>query len=100
MPTVISVAGSLTTIPAPFKPTIAINNPIPAEMAYFRLAGILFTKVSLNLNSDKIINTIPSINIAVSAIYQGSVIPLCASIGQTVYAKYAFSPIPDASAIG
>ena len=46
---------------------IAINRPIPAVIANLRFEGILFTRASLNLNSESNINMIPSINTAVNA---------------------------------
>ena len=86
-PQVTSVDWSATTMPAPFNPTMVINKPMPAEMPYFKFCGMLFTSVSLNLNSDKITKTMPSTKIAVRATCQGSFTPIPAIIGHTVYAK-------------
>ena len=90
----------LITIPAPFSPTSTINNPIPAVIPYFRLAGTSLTSFSRKLVSERRTNTIPSISTAASAIFHGSLIPALAIGMQTEKEKYAFSPIPEASATG
>ena len=73
----------------------AINNPIPPVTANFIFLGIAFTTASLTLNNDNIIKIIPSINTADNAISHET--PICPT---TVYAKYAFNPIPEAKANG
>ena len=62
------VAGLATAIPAPFRPMIVINRPIPVVIPYLRLSGISLTSFSLKFVRDRRINAIPSINTAARAI--------------------------------
>ena len=73
----------------------AINSPIPTLTAAFKFCGIALKIASRTFVADKRIKMIPSANTAVSAYSQLYPIP-----NTTVYAKYAFSPIPGASANG
>ena len=73
----------------------AMNSPIPAAIAFFRLSGMLFTIASLILKKVRRTKIIPSQNIAVSANCHECPIPI-----QTVYAKNAFRPIPAERAKG
>ena len=75
------------TMPAPFRPIKVMNSPIPAVMAYFRLAGTSLTSFSLKLHRDSKTNTIPSAKTAAKAIFQGSVTPFAARSPHTVKAK-------------
>ena len=90
-----SVASLATIKPLPLRPINAIKIPIPAVTACFILSGIELTTASRTLNSVKNINIIPSTNTAESAISQET-----PPFNTTVYAKNAFSPIPEARANG
>ena len=70
-----SVAELATVIPAPFRPMIVINRPIPAVIPYLRLSGISLTSFSLKFVRDRRMNAIPSINTAARAIVHGLLIP-------------------------
>ena len=76
--------ASVVITPAPLRPTMEMNSPMPAEMPYFRLAGTELTSVSRNLNRERTIKITPSIRMAVKATRQGSVMPISVSMGQTV----------------
>ena len=67
---VTSVESSLTTMLAPFRPTNAINSPIPAEIESRRLAGIALKIASRTLVRLKIIKMIPSTKTAAKATCQ------------------------------
>ena len=86
-----SVAGLLTTTPAPFRPIRAIKRPMPAVMASLRLDGIALITMSRSFVSDKSKKTAPSTNTAAKAVCQLYPIP-----NTTVYAKYALRPRPGA----
>ena len=74
---------------------IVINKPIPAVIPNLRLLGIWFTRLSLNLKSERSMKIIPSTKTAVKATsYEQPIAP------QTVKAKNALRPIPEASATG
>ena len=62
-----NVESLLITTPALIRAIIVINKPIPAVIPSFKLAGILFTKASLNLKSERRTKIIPSIRMAVNA---------------------------------
>ena len=89
-----SVEPPITTF-AFCNPINAINRPIPTDTAFFRLYGIASKIASRTLSSDNRIKIIPSTSTAASATFQEY--PIWST---TVYAKYAFSPIPGASANG
>ena len=74
-------------MPAPFRPMIAMNNPIPTVIPYFKFAGTSFTSFSRKLTSDNTMKIIPSNKTAASAIFHGSFMPFSASSPQTVKAK-------------
>ena len=78
-----------------WSPINAINRPMPTLTACFSVIGIALKIASRTLKHDKKIKITPSINTAASAICQEY--PYWRT---TVYAKYAFSPIPGASANG
>ena len=90
-----SVESLFTIICAPCKPTKAIKIPIPALTPFFNVLGIALKIASRTLVSESAIKTIPSAKTAISATLQSYPIA-----PHTVYAKYAFSPIPGASANG
>ncbi len=77
------------------NPINAINKPIPTDIAFFTLRGILSIMASLTFRNVKIMKIIPSRNTAVKANCQVLPIP-----STTAYVKNAFSPIPGASAKG
>ena len=83
------------TIFAFCSPMNAINRPIPTLTADFKFSGIALKIASRTFVTDNTMNTRPSTKTAASAICQLYPIPIT-----TVYAKYAFSPIPGASANG
>ena len=70
LPTVTRVASEPTTIPAFLKPISAIKKPIPAEIARFRLTGILLMIASRMLVPVRRIKITPSRKTAVSAVCQ------------------------------
>ncbi len=49
-----------------------------------RFAGTEFTRVSLNLKMERIMKMMPSTRMAVRATFQGSVMPIPATMGTTV----------------
>ena len=63
-PSSTSVSEFETVIPAPFRPMIVINRPIPAVIPYLRLSGISLTSFSLKFVRDRRMNMIPSTNTA------------------------------------
>ena len=84
-----------TTICAPCNPINAINRPIPALTPFLSVVGIALKIASRTFVSESTIKIIPSINTAISATCQEYPI-----VSHTVYAKYAFNPIPGANANG
>ena len=79
-PVSLTVANaSVVTMPAPLRPTITMNKPIPAEMPSLRFLGTLLTRVSLNLKIERMMKITPSKRIAVNATFHGSVMPCDAS---------------------
>ena len=70
-----SVASLPITIPAPLRPTIVMNRPIPAVIPNFRFFGTSFTSFSLKLQNESSTKMIPSHRTAASAIHQGSLTP-------------------------
>ena len=64
-----------TTTPAPFRPTMEMNRPIPAVMPNFRFAGMEFTRVSRNLKRDRTMKIRPSTRMAVRATFQLTPMP-------------------------
>ena len=89
------VAELATTIPAFFNPIKAMNNPIPALTANFKLVGIALIIISLKPVADIIKNIIPEANTPDNAISHLIPIPK-----HTLYAKNAFKPTPGANPIG
>ena len=87
LPRATKVEGSAETMPAPLRPTMEINRPIPAEIPYLRFAGTEFTRVSLNLKMERMTKIMPSMSIAVRATFHGSVMPISDTMGTTVKAK-------------
>ena len=73
-----SVELLATVIPAPFRPIMVINSPIPAVIPYLRLSGISLTSFSLKFVRDRRMNAIPSTNTAARAIVHGFLIPASA----------------------
>lgn len=71
-----------TIIPTFFKPTKAINRPIPADTACFIPEGMALIIVSLILVIVKIKNATPEIKTAPRAVCHGTPIP-----NTTVYVK-------------
>ena len=85
----------MAMIPAFCRPMKAMNRPMPAPIACFRVSGIAFRIHERTLVSVRIMNMIPSRKTAVSA--NCHVLPM---VRQTVNTKKAFRPIPGASAKG
>ena len=81
------------------SPMKATNRPMPAEIPFFRFAGIPLMICSRILNSDIMMKMIPSTKTAVRAMVNAFFAPP-SSPWHTVYAKYAFRPRPAESAIG
>lgn len=69
-PNITKVAGFGTMMPAFFKPTKAMNMPIPAEIAKRRFIGMLFKITSRTFRNVIRIKITPSTNIAVIAVCQ------------------------------
>src|SRR5574344_541549 len=94
-PRLTRVASFFTMTPAFCKPMNAMKRPIPAPIAFLRLAGIALTIASRRLVSVSITNIRPSIRIAVRANCQEWPRPQ-----HPVNTKNALSPIPGARAKG
>ena len=84
-----------TTICPPCNPINAINRPMPALTPFFNVVGMALKIASRTLVRERIIKIIPSKSTAIRATFQEYPI-----FPHTVNAKYAFSPIPGASANG
>ena len=105
IPTVLKLVLKLTTVTfvdslattrlAPWSPINATKRPIPTDTPFFNVVGIALNIASRTLVSESTINTSPSTNTAKSATFQ-----LYPMLPHTVYAKYALSPSPGASAKG
>ena len=89
------VAGSDTMMPALRSPMNAMKSPTPAATAAYSSDGIAATIACRRPVSVRIKNATPERNTAPSAVCHGTPMPFT-----TVYVKYAFSPMPGASAIG
>ena len=72
-----------------------MKNPIPTDTAFFKFVGMELKIASRMLNKESRIKITPSTKTAANAACHGYPIP-----STTVYAKYAFSPIPGANANG
>ena len=66
-PTVVAADFSPTTIPAFTKPMIAMNKPIPAEIAFFKSSGIALTIAVRAPVTVSRMKMIPAINTAARA---------------------------------
>ena len=89
------VESLFTTIFAFCRPIKVMNKPIPTDTACFKFIGMALKIASLTFVKESRIKIRPSTNTAANAICQVYPIP-----STTVYAKYAFNPIPGASAKG
>ena len=94
-PSVTSVPGAATINPAHCRPTIAINNPMPAAMACLREAGIAVISRSRKPIPAVRMKIAPAMATAPSATRHGTLMPRT-----TEYAKKKLWPIAGATAMG